>query len=281
MELDEITYRTDGGVALIHLDRPAVLNPISARPGGTRDQILHALDRAAGDAAIGAVVLMGNGPAFSCGGDMTGNVARQTPAEELQFVERADAFHAAVRGCPLPIVAAVHGHCLGAALALIASCDIVIAAEDARFGLPEGRIGLIGAAPLVPVIGRQWAKFLILTGEPIDAPRAVSIGLALTVVPTTELGPRARDLAGRIARMPASAARLNKRTIDAVADAIDAPGVAAGRAHDAVTLSNAGSALAPDGRSFRDILQAEGVAGIKRAREAQWSRAWLPPPTAD
>jgi enoyl-CoA hydratase/carnithine racemase len=277
MDLDEITYTAEGGVAEITLDRPEVRNAISARPGGTRDQILHALQAAAADPEVGAVLLKGNGVAFSSGGDITGNARRETPAEELAFVERAEAFHAAVRRCPLPIVAAVHGSCLGAGLALASCCDIVIAADDSSFGLPEGRIGLIGAVPLVPVVGRQWAKFLILTGEPIDAHRAVAIGLVLAVVPAAELVDRTRELAARLARMPAASAQLNKRAIDAVADAIEGAGVAAGRAHDAVTLNNAASATAPDGRTFREILEREGMAGLKLARQAQWAEPWLPP----
>ena len=88
-------------------------------------------------------------------------------------MEEADAFHRRVREVPLPVVAAVHGVCLGAALQLVSCCDFVVAAESARFGVPEGRIGLVGGAPLVPVVGRQWAKFLILTGELIDANQAL------------------------------------------------------------------------------------------------------------
>ena len=99
MDLDEITYETSDGLAEIALNRPAVLNAISARPGGTRDQIVHALGMAAADPSIGAVMLRGNGKAFSSGGDMTGNTRRDTPAQELEFLEQADAFHAAVRRC--------------------------------------------------------------------------------------------------------------------------------------------------------------------------------------
>ena len=103
-----------------------------------------------------------------------------------------------MRDARLPVVAAVHGYCLGAALQLVASCDLVVASEDARFGLPEGRIGLVGAGPLVPIVGRQWAKFLILTGELIDAARAREIGLVFAVEPDDEQLERARDLARRL-----------------------------------------------------------------------------------
>jgi enoyl-CoA hydratase/carnithine racemase len=275
VDLDEITYAVKDGFAEIVLDRPDSLNPISARPGGTRDQILHALDEAAADPGVGAVVLRGSGRAFSAGGDLAGNRQRESAAAHRHFVERWERFHAGMRASPLPLIAAVHGYCLGAAVALAASCDFVVAADSARFGVPEGRMGLVGATPLVPVIGRQWAKFLIMTGELIDARQACSIGLVLAVVPEHALIERCHDLARRLTRMPPEAMTLNKRAVDATADAVELPGSLAGRAHDVVTLANSVRATAPDGRNFRRILETEGVAGVKRARDQQWRAPWL------
>jgi enoyl-CoA hydratase/carnithine racemase len=275
VELDEITYAVKDGFAEIVLDRPDSLNPISARPGGTRDQVMHALDEAAADPAVGAVVLRGAGRAFSAGGDLTGNKQRESAAGQQRFVEQWETFHARVRASPLPLIAAVHGYCVGAAVGLAASCDFIIAADSARLGVPEGRMGLIGATPLVPVIGRQWAKFLIMTGELIDARQACRIGLVLAVVPDHALVERCHDLARRLARMPAEAITLNKRAVDAAADAVELPGSLAGRAHDAVTLANSARAAAPDGRSFRQILENDGVGGVKRARDQQWRTPWL------
>jgi enoyl-CoA hydratase/carnithine racemase len=275
VEFDEISYEQADGVARIILNRPAVLNAISARPGGMRDQILTALADAEDDPSIGCVVLSGAGPAFSTGGDMTGNKRRETPAEDHEFLEQADAFHRRLRSSRVPTIAAVHGYCLGAGVALALSCDLVIAAEGAHFGVPEGRIGLIGATPLVPVIGRQWAKFLIMTGELLDAHQARDIGLVLTVVSDSDLIDRCLDLAGRIARMPREAVLLNRRAIDAAADAIEGAGLAAGHAQDAITLANASHATSPDGRTFRQILDTDGMAGLKEARRQQWSEPWL------
>jgi enoyl-CoA hydratase/carnithine racemase len=276
VELDEITYAVRDGFAEIVLDRPDSLNPISARPGGTCDQILYALGAvAAAGPAVGAVVLRGAGRAFSAGGDLVGNERRGSAAAQRQFVEQWERFHAGLRASPLPLIAAVHGYCLGAAVSLAVSCDFVIAADSARFGVPEGRMGLIGVTPLVPVIGRQWAKFLIMTGELIDARLACRIGLALAVVPDQALIGRCHDLAGRLARMPSEGVTLNKRAVDAAADAVELPGSLAGRAYDAVTLANSARAAAPDGRNFRRILESEGVAGIKRARDQQWRAPWL------
>ena len=115
---DEITFATDGSVATITLDRPKMLNAISARPGGTRDQIVAALELAESDDTIGAVVLRGAGRAFCGGGDLTGYVRRETEAEHRAFLEGADAFHRRITDARLPVIAAVHGHCLGAGLLL-------------------------------------------------------------------------------------------------------------------------------------------------------------------
>jgi len=276
VQLDEISYDGVGQVAEIVLDRPGQLNPIGARPGGTRDQILWALEQAEGDPDIGCVLIRGAGRAFSAGGDLAGNVPRETAFDQNEFLERSDRFHNRLRQASVPLVAAVHGYCLGAALQLIAVCDFVLAAPSARFGVPEGRLGLVGAAPLVPTVGRQWAKFLVLTGELIDAEQACRIGLVLSVEPEEELVERAHDLCGRLARLPRQSVLLNKRMVDAVADASgDAAGRIAASAHDAVTLSQSDHATAPDGRTFVSIRQTEGVEGLKKAREDQYSGPWL------
>ncbi|HEY2332304.1 MAG TPA: enoyl-CoA hydratase/isomerase family protein [Acidimicrobiales bacterium] len=276
MELDEISYEKADGIGAITLNRPDKLNPISARTGGTRDQILWALTDAEDDPDVGCVLISGAGKAFSAGGDLTGNARRETAFEQHAFLETAEVFHRRVREAKLPVIAAVHGICLGAALTLVASCDFIIAAESAKFGLPEGRIGLVGAAPLVPIVGRQWAKFLMFSGEQIDAALAARIGLVLTVEPDAELMDRSRELAGRLARLPREAILLNKRAIDAVAEAGgELDGRLAGQAADAVTLANSGRATAPDGRTFREIIDTEGMDGLKSARAAQYEGPWL------
>lgn len=272
----EIRLEIRDGVAEIVLDRPEVMNVISARPGGTRDQILDALTAAEAEESVGCVVLRGEGAHFCGGGDLTGNVRRETVGEDLVFLETTDAFHDRLRASRLPVVAAVHGYCLGAGVILASCCDFVLAGDDARFSFPEGRLGLVGASAVVTTVGRQWAKFLILTGEMIDARRAQEIGLALMVEPDDELVERARDLAGRISRMPREAVLLNRRSIDTVADAAgDASARVAARAADAVTLSAAARATAPDGRTFRSIIDEEGMAGMKAARAAQYKEPWL------
>ncbi|MDT7550062.1 MAG: hypothetical protein QOE84_2456 [Actinomycetota bacterium] len=277
MELDHVLYAVADGVAEIRLNRPEVRNVLSAGPTGTRAQILQALASAESDPSVGAILLTASGTAFCAGGDLTGGTPRETALEDAEFLDEADRFHRTLRGASLPVVAAVQGHCLGAGLLLAASCDLVVAGAGATFGLPEGRLGLVGASYLVPVIGRQWAKFLILSGESIGAARARDIGLVLAVVPDADLGDKTEELARRLARMPREGALLNKRAVDAVADVSgDEAGRAAGLASDAITLAMAKHATAPDGRTFRSIIASEGMKGLKAAREAQYAEPWLP-----
>jgi enoyl-CoA hydratase/carnithine racemase len=274
---EHILYEVSAGVAHVVLNRQDKLNAIGVQ---TRAEIACALNAASEDANIGCVLIRANGRAFSAGGDLSrlGDAPGPDTLEDNQRLnEQIMAFNATIRGTAKPVIAAVHGLCLGTALGFIAQCDFVIAADDAKFGLIEGRIGHPGATDLVPVIGAAWTKFLIMTGEMIDAARAERIGLVLTVEPAEQLLARASDLAERLARMPREALGLNKAAIEAVLENSGrAEGRIAGRALDAVTKTAASSARAPDGRRFEDILRDEGMAGMKAARGQQYEGNWLP-----
>jgi enoyl-CoA hydratase/carnithine racemase len=276
-QFQHLLYEVQGGVAEIVLNRPDKLNALGIGPGSNREEIIAALRQADADDAVGCILVRANGKAFCAGGDLSGGGAG-TPLDEHLFGASIVAFYAAIRAIHKPIVVAIHGLCLGAGMGFVAQCDLLVASSDARFGLIEGRIGHPGATELVPVIGAAWAKFLILTGELIDAERARSIGLLLCVEPPDQLLARTRELARRIASLPREGVLLNKACI---ADMSDAMGRAAarlvGRAHDSVTKSMAASAKAPDGRRFADILREGGVDALKRARDQQYQGNWLAP----
>lgn len=264
------------GVAHLVLARPDKLNALGFGPGSNRDEIARALQLADADPEVGAILIRAEGRAFCAGGDLSGLPALEGLAQDELVIATVDRFHAAVRQTAKPLIAAVHGACLGAGLGFIAQCDIVLAADDARFGLPEGRFGHPGGSELVPLIGQAWAKFLIFTGESISAARAVDIGLALLVLPRDRLEAGASELAERIARMPRDAMRLNKAAIDRAGEAGGrAAARLAGRAGDLFTKALSGAARAPDGRLFQEILQAEGPQGLKQAQKQQYTDSWL------
>jgi acrylyl-CoA reductase (NADPH) len=272
-----ITLDFSDGVAHIRLNRPELMNALGMGRGSSRDEIADAMHTADKDSSSGCILLSAVGPNFCAGGNLSGAPESVTPYDNYSFVRQLDDFYTSVRQVRKPIVAAVNGLCLGAGMGLIAQCDLVIAADDARFGLIEGRIGHPGATELVPIIGGAWAKFLILTGELLDARRAERIGLVLSVVANDELQERTTELAHRIAAVPREAAIMNKAAVDAIGDAMGRlAGRLAGRAYDVTTKAHAQWATAPDGRRFADIIRQEGMAGLKRARNAQFSGSWLP-----
>ena len=279
-----ITLGTEDGVAHLVLNRPDKLNALGIGPGSSRDEIARAIARADADDAVGAILISAAGRAFCAGGDVGGIGAAgpETPLSNHLLNEEILRFQTAVRGAHKPVIAAVHGLCLGTALGFIVQCDFVIAADNARFGLIEGRIGHPGATDLVPVIGADWAKFLIMTGELIDAARAERIGLVLAVEAADVLLARTTELARRVARMPREGILLNKAAINNVAEVTGrAAGRLVGRAQDALTKSMTSAARAPDGRYFEEVLKTEGIDGLKRARDLQYRDAWLPKLTRD
>jgi enoyl-CoA hydratase/carnithine racemase len=214
-----VRLEVSDGVATVTLERPEALNAIST---GLAVALAAAVEPLATDPAVRAVVLAGAGDrAFSVGADLK---ERAGFDDHGWFVQR-EAFRrgfAAVRRCPLPTVAAVSGYALGGGAELALACDLVVAADDATFGLPEVRLGLVpaggGTQLLVRRVGRSAAKDLVLTGRRVDAAEALRLGLADRVVPRAELPAAARGLAAEIAGNAPTAVRLAKWAIDLGAD---------------------------------------------------------------
>jgi len=275
-EYKHIQLVKQAGVAHVILDRSDKRNALGFGPGSSRDEIAHALRDADADSTIGAILLRANGPVFCAGGDLSGLPPGEGPQQDQTLISMVDEFHAAVRQTRKPLLAAVNGACVGAGMGLIAQCDFVIAGSDARFGLPEGRFGHPGGSELVPIVGSSWAKFLILTGELINAMTAVDIGLALVVLPKDRLQDGAVALAERMARLPIETQCTNKQAINRAAEAGGrAAGRLAGRTADLVTKSMSRLARAPDGRLFDEILKIDGPQGLKQAQKQQFSDSWM------
>ncbi|WP_457255094.1 enoyl-CoA hydratase/isomerase family protein [Pedococcus sp. P5_B7] len=269
-------YSVVDGVGRVILNRPDKLNTLGVGPTSNRAEILDALHRAEQDDAVGCTLITANGSAFCAGGDLLAAPGPERVDGPTDIDTEVVDFFVALGDLQKVVVAGVHGLCLGAGVGLLAQCDIVISSCDARFGLVEGRLGYPGATELVSVIGPAWSKFLLLTGEMIGASVAERIGLVLTTVEPSDLEEAALDLARRIASTPRANARLNKRTISAVADAMGRrDGRRVGRALDVETRAAARRAEAPDGRRFTDILSSEGIEGMKRARDLQFTGSWL------
>lgn len=191
---------SDVPVARITLDRPEKRNPIGPLAIG---EIMHALEAAQQNEAIRVVVITGAGNVFSAGGDLGAFSGRpegegKSPIRPRSLVELFPAMHALGK----PIIAMVNGHALAGGLGLMVACDLVLASEEATFGLTEIRVGLwpmMITAELVRSIGRKKTLELMLTGKRISAAEAESIGLINRAVAADQLEAETLALARDIA----------------------------------------------------------------------------------
>src|SRR5687767_12907711 len=210
--------RTDisESIATLTIDRPEVKNALDLETvGGIRT----ALQSLAADAAVGVLIITGAGEtAFVSGADI--NAIRARGRDEGLAAINSSLF-SDIERFPRPTIAAINGYALGGGCELALACDIRICADTAKFGQPELGLGIIpgaGATQRLPrAIGMGRAKYLVLTGETIDARQALEWGLVTAVTPASQLQIRARELAKKILRQGPLAARLAKLALNASA----------------------------------------------------------------
>ena len=169
--------RPKGKVARITLDNPAKLNILTRE---ALEEIVDHLQAAEADEKLRAVVLTGAGTKAFCGGVDIGTLGGLNPASAREFITLIHEACAALRACPVPVLARINGWCIGGALELAAACDLRIAADTASFSMPEVRLGIpsvVEAALLPRLIGAGRARWLVMTGEAISAEKALSWGL--------------------------------------------------------------------------------------------------------
>lgn len=211
---DNVRLEVVDGVAVITIDRPEVRNAID-RP--TAGEIASALDAIDERDDIRAAVLTGSGTVFSAGMDLKAFSA----TEERPIDERRGAFGIVGRQTEKPLIAAVEGKALGGGFEIALACDLIVAADDALFGLPEVKRGLVAAAGgvlrLPRRVPRNLAMELILTGEPMSASRAQLFGLVNRMVPTGTAVETAIGLGRSIAANAPLAVRTSKHLVDASA----------------------------------------------------------------
>jgi enoyl-CoA hydratase/carnithine racemase len=186
------------------------------------------------DASLRALVITGAGDKAFSGGVNVNDLGAATQATAREAITRLHRCITAVRECPVPVIARVNGYCIGGALELAAACDLRIAADHARFGMPEVRLGIpsvIEAALLPRLMGAGRARWLLLTGELIDAAEALRWGLVERVVPAQGLDAEVDATLDAILAGGAEAIRAQKRLnqmyealpfAEAVAQSIDA-----------------------------------------------------------
>jgi enoyl-CoA hydratase/carnithine racemase len=211
-EEEAVRVERDGHVAVVTLNRPDAINAISQ---AMRRQLPAALQALEADDDVRAVVLTGSGPrGFCAGADIKEFAAAETSLQARRRLLQGG-IQDAIERFSKPVVAAIHGFCLGGGLEIALACDIRIAAAGAQFGLPETGLGLIpgggGTQRLPRIVGLGRALDLLLTGDRIDAAEAHRIGLVTRVVPeVADLLEEAMQVARRIAAKPPAASAAAK-----------------------------------------------------------------------
>jgi enoyl-CoA hydratase/carnithine racemase len=193
-----VTVERTGRIGRVTLDRPDRRNPLSMQ---MMREATAALRELGGDAGCGVVVLTGSGPVLSAGHELSEMVDR-TLEQEREVFDTCVELMEAVQSIPQPVIAEVQGHAIAAGCQLVATCDLAVAVDSARFGTPGVKIGLFCSTPMVAVsrsVGRKRALQMLLTGETIDAATAVDWGLINEAVPADRLRARVDELAEQIA----------------------------------------------------------------------------------
>ena len=209
-----ITMHREGKNALITLNRPEVLNALNTATLEELHAVFTGLDA---DDGVRVIILTGNGKAFVSGADIS-EMKSLTPDEARRFSRLGHKTMDRIQNTGKPVVAAVNGYALGGGAELALACDIILASEEALFGMPEAILGIIpgwgGTQRLPRLVGKAVTKELIFSGAPITARRAYEIGMVNRVVPPADLLPLARKLADSIAEKGPTALKLAKRAID-------------------------------------------------------------------
>ena len=198
----------------IRLNRPHRLNAINAE---LVEDLLAALERAR-QPDIRAVVLSGRGRAFCAGHDLKEDLSEESVEAATERLRRLQEVTRLIRTLDVPVIAAVHGHVVGAGAEFALACDLVVAAEETRFRLPEVSLGLSvtnGATRLLPLVaGLMRAKEIVLLCESFGADEAHRLGLVNSVVPDDQVHAKATSWAERLAGQPARALALAKQALN-------------------------------------------------------------------
>ena len=175
----------------------------------------------------------------------------------------------AVWACPKPVIAQVHGYCLGGACELAALCDLTVAAEDAIFGEPEVRFGSGPVSLILPyVLGSKKARELLYTGDIIDAREALALGLVNRVVPRERLAAETRELALKIARTPTEIIKLTKAPINRVFELMGLREAFAANVDASAILNGADL---PEQREFDRIVREQGLKAALAWRDSRFA----------
>ncbi|MBJ7600793.1 MAG: enoyl-CoA hydratase [Candidatus Nephthysia bennettiae] len=240
---------------VITLNRPEQRNALSTP---LMLELTQALERESARPEVRAIVLRASGPAFSAGHDLKELLDRSLD-EEREIFDVCTRMMQTVQRVPQPVIAAVQGIATAAGCQLVATCDLAIASETARFATPGVKIGLFCSTPMVALsrnIGRKRALEMLLSGRPIDAATAADWGLVNRVVPAAELDQAALELALQVASASPLTLRIGKQAFYRQID------VGQDEAYDLMSQTMAENAMTGDAQ--------EGMSAFLDKRQPTW-----------
>jgi enoyl-CoA hydratase/carnithine racemase len=203
----------DAGIAEVVMDHP----PVNALPVAGWFELAATLRRLGDDPATRVVVLRAEGRGFNAGVDIKEMQATPGHAALIGANRGCFAAFAAVYECAVPVIAAVHGYCLGGGIGLVGNADVVVAADDATFGLPEVDRGALGAAThLARLVPHHKMRAMVYTAATATAAELAAYGSVLRVVPPDELKAAAREVAGQIAAKSPTVIRAAKESLNGI-----------------------------------------------------------------
>ncbi|MCH7719309.1 MAG: crotonase/enoyl-CoA hydratase family protein [Chloroflexi bacterium] len=279
MDYEQILYERDGGKVRITLNRPEKLNAMSQR---LQRELNDALWEADGTAGVHVIIVRGAGRAFSAGYDMspqrsaTDSHAPDAAAEERRgrrefdddtwHLEQAQRLRNAILDLHTPVIAQVHGYCLAGGTDLALLCDIIVAAEDAVLGFPPVRNQ---GSPVnhmwTYLVGPQWAKYFLLTGDQVSGEEAARIGLVWKAVPFDRLEAEVEALADKMCRIDPAVLSANKRIVGIAMELMGA------RTLQRMSVEmDSRARLAPGVREFYRIVAEKGLKAALQWRDGDF-----------
>jgi enoyl-CoA hydratase len=215
MEFNTIRFTLEADIATITFNRPKALNALSSE---VLREFAQALDHLAANEAVRTLILTGSGDkAFVAGADIT-ELATFNALQAKRFAKAGHEVLGRLQALPIPVIAAVNGYALGGGTEVALACDFIYASENAMFGLPEIKLGLIpgfgGTQRLARQIGKNLAKELIFTGRMVSAAEAQQMGLVNKVLPLSSLMETAAQTAQEITRKGRVSLRAAKEAVN-------------------------------------------------------------------
>ena len=275
MEFQQILYEIQGSTAIITLNRPERRNALS---GLLLRELNAALREADEHNVVHAVVLRGAGPHFCAGADLNEYTAgrgpeyrgRQEIDDDIWRLEQGQRLRIQIFDMHKPVIAQVHGTCIGIGTELAWFCDMVMVADDAKIGFPPVRdLGTPPGSMWLYHCGPQWAKRLLLTGDSLSGLDAVEVGLALKSFPAAELEREVMRLADRMGLVDPHLLSANKRMVNLGLELMGAR-----------TLQRIGAEIdarghiAPKARAFRETMRTHGVKHAFQQRDAAFGSGY-------